>query len=843
MPSRPHPGRLPVCLASRPASRAASPAASRSPSPRRTAPLGLPLLLGLACLNATAQPAPGEATPASAAAARQVDIAPGPLDQVLNRYAASAGILLVIDSSLTAGKTSDGLAGAHDVDAALAIILGGSGLEAVRGADGGYTLRRAAPAAAPDTSDTALPAVRVTASRDGAGGSTAGGFLSQAAPAVGPWAGRSVQDTPYSISVLTSEQAEATVARDFDQLYKMNPVVQSNAPMTIFGYPSVKIRGFDHSASIIDGVRLSSYSYGLSTEETERVEVLNGLSGFLYGAGNVGGVANYVLKRPTYDRLANLTLGNYGGSQWFAHVDLGNRIDEDGRFAYRFNAAYSDGDTSKDDQQLKKWVVSGALDFNVTDRLLLQLEAAHTYWHLDRVDSRFYSSDIDYWPDAFDVKKTYTPGWTFNETESDRVGVNLRYQISDALTLRSAYLHKKDRREFNIIYPRYSPTGWTMYDPSLAAPYDTTSQGAYAYLDAAFKTGAIGHKLTFGGSWDTYREDKHVNSYVDATASDGSPYVTPVGLSTQELLDLPSPVFSTDYGPRYKASQSSNQNLVLGDDIRFGDQWSALVGVNYAKLVTRSYATTGELSSRYEDSAVTPSVSIVYKPTPQLTTYLSYMESLESGGTVPDDPVLYTNPGAILEAIISKQYEVGAKFSLSPNLLLTSALFRIEKGNSYTETGADGRMTVNQDGLQVHQGLELTLAGQLTERLSLSAGGTVMDLGIEKATNPDLKGKKPIGSSPVLAKLALQYAVPGVEGLSVSGGAYYSGKKYKDSANLQPIDGYTLFDLGLSYRTRFAGRPTSFNVFVSNLTNKDYWSSYWQLGLPRTVAFSVRTGF
>lgn len=829
MPSRPHPGRPPL--------RPRTP-----PQRRRAVPLALPLLLGLACLGAAAQPVPG--TPDPAAAARPVDIAAGPLDQVLNRYAASAGILLAIDSSLTAGKSSSGLAGVYDVDAALATILGGSGLQAVRGADGAYSLRKAAAAvAAPPASEAAMPVVRVTASPGAAQGSTADGFLSKAAPTIGPWADRSLQEVPYSISVMTSEQAGHTVARDFDQLYKMNPVVQANAPMTIFGYPSVKIRGFDHSASIIDGVRLSSYSYGLSTEETERVEVLNGLSGFLYGSGNVGGVANYVLKRPTYERLATLTVGNYGGSQWFGHVDLGNRIDDEGRWAYRFNAAYSDGDTSKDDQQLKKWVVSGALDFNASDNLLLQLEAAHTYWHLDRVDTRFYSSGIDYWPDAFDVDKTYTPGWTYNETESDRVGLNLRYHVNEALSLRSAYLHKKDRREFIIIYPLYTPTGWTMYDPGKTAPYDTTSQGAYAYVDAAFKTGGISHKLTFGGSWDTYREDRHANSYLPGATVDGDPYPTPANLTTQQLLDLASPVFPSDYGARYKASQSSNHNLVLGDDIRFSEQWSALVGVNHARLDTRAYAASGELSSSYEDSALTPTVSLIYKPSQPLTTYLSYMESLESGGVVPDDPVLYNNPGAVLEAIISKQYEIGAKYSLSPNLLLTSALFRIEKGNSYTETGADGRMTVTQDGLQVHQGLELTLAGQITERLSLSAGGTVMDLGVEKATNPDLKGKKPIGSSPVLAKIALQYAVPGIEGLALSGGAYHSGRKYRDSANLQPIDGYTLFDLGFSYKTRLAGRPTSFNVYVSNLTNKNYWSSYWQLGLPRTVAFSARSEF
>jgi iron complex outermembrane receptor protein len=118
-----------------------------------------------------------------------------------------------------------------------------------------------------------------------------------------------------------------------------------------------------------------------------------------------------------------------------------------------------------------------------------------------------------------------------------------------------------------------------------------------------------------------------------------------------------------------------------------------------------------------------------------------------------------------------------------------------------------------------------------------------MDLGIDKATNPALKGKKPIGSSSTLAKASLQYAVPGIDGLVLSGGIYYSGKKYKDSANLQKIDGYTLFDLGASYRTRLANRPTVFNLYVSNVTNKNYWSSYWQLGLPRTISFSLKTEF
>lgn len=374
-----------------------------------------------------------------------------------------------------------------------------------------------------------------------------------------------------------------------------------------------------------------------------------------------------------------------------------------------------------------------------------------------------------------------------------------------------------------------------MYDPGKTAPYDTISQGAYTYLDAAFNTGDIAHKLTIGGSWDSYREEKYVNSYVY-----DDNYPTPTRLTVDQLLGLAAPNFSSDYGTRYRASHATDKNVMIGDDIRFNERWSALVGFNHATLETRAYGTNGRLSSRYESSAVTPTVSLIYKPIQPLTTYVSYMESLEAGGTVPNDAVLYNNPGAILDAVISKQYEVGAKYALSSDLLLSSALFRIEKGNSYNEIGSDGKITVNQDGLQVHQGLELTVSGKLMERLNISAGGTLMDLDIEKATNPALQGKKPIGSSPVLGKVSLQYTVPGIEGLVASGGAYYSGKKYKDSANLQEIEGYTIFDLGASYRTQLAGRSTVFNVYVSNVTNKNYWSSYWQLGLPRSIAFSVK---
>ena len=111
---------------------------------------------------------------------------------------------------------------------------------------------------------------------------------------------------------------------------------------------------------------------------------------------------------------------------------------------------------------------------------------------------------------------------------------------------------------------------------------------------------------------------------------------------------------------------------MIGDDIRFNDQWSALVGFNYAEVEEKNYNINGEKTGGYEAKDTIPSISLIYKPFEDLTTYTTYMESLESGTIVGD---LYSNAGEIFDPYVSKQYEVGAKYSISQNLLLSSALF------------------------------------------------------------------------------------------------------------------------------------------------------------------------
>ena len=86
-----------------------------------------------------------------------------------------------------------------------------------------------------------------------------------------------------------------------------------------------------------------------------------------------------------------------------------------------------------------------------------------------------------------------------------------------------------------------------------------------------------------------------------------------------------------------------------------------------------------------------------------------------------------------------------------------------------------------------------------------------------------------------------------VKGLSVSGGAFYTGRRAINNLNQAFIPGYTLFNLGVAYHTEIEGHDTTFRVNAENITQKKYWSSTGALllaeGAPSTVKFSVSSEF
>jgi iron complex outermembrane receptor protein len=254
----------------------------------------------------------------------------------------------------------------------------------------------------------------------------------------------------------------------------------------------------------------------------------------------------------------------------------------------------------------------------------------------------------------------------------------------------------------------------------------------------------------------------------------------------------------------------------------------------------------------YTQGQASPSASIIYKPLPKLSLYGSYIQGLAAGGTAPDTfsfnnvTKAVTNAGDQLGPSVNNQYEVGAKGTFG-DLYLTAALFRIEKVNEETDPSD---FVYKKSGQEVHQGLELTATGKLTDDLTVVGGLTWLQARIDQSKAiPADDGKIPFGVPEQEARLYLEYAIPGIQNLILSFGANYFGRRPVDTLNTGFIPDVTTFDAGLRYEPELWGRRTSFDLTVSNLFDKNYWGSvsdYGEgllLGSPRIISFSARVSF
>ncbi|MBD8573290.1 TonB-dependent receptor [Pseudomonas syringae] len=789
--------------------------------------LGLPL----------ASPVSMAASQASGVSA--YDLPAGALAGTLNQIASQGGLALSLDPALVAGKRSAQVRGQYDAPAALREALRGTGLQLVQSGAGTYTLM-VIEGGAINLSD-----VNINASATAREGSEAMGYRSENVSNVGALGGMKLQDTPYSISVMPQAMLKNIQATSLDDVIKHNPFTQMYSP-TSAGYASaVNMRGFSSSGSLNianDGLRFTNGADGNNyLEEQEQVEIITGLSGFLYGPASPGGLVNYVLKRPTYERYNSVTLGNAGGDNYYLHGDFGGPIDPEGTFAYRVNVLTQDGETAIDMNKRRREMLSMALDWNVTDDLLLQFDASHKKTEQRGLSSYWYFGNEAFRPSAASLKndELYSQKWSYSDFESDKAGVRGTWRLDDTFTLRGAFYATQYTSKNAYTGPTVYNAGRYSQPLYAFAPIDTEEKTGYLFLDAAFDTGSIGHKLTAGYQGNTSRQ----RQYEDHIPYPGPQYVSPVGeIPLSERPQVGKPSYSIGHGDQRLANVTETNNFLIGDVITFNEQWSTILGVTHTQIKTYAnefvYARafgSPETETRYNQSETSPSLSLIYKPVPWLTTYVTYIEGLQAGGVAPSGTA---NAGQTFAPEVSEQYEIGAKATLGETLL-TLALFNIEKPNGYT-TGGNVYVV---DGRQENNGLELSVTGKVLPELTVVGGFTLLDPQVKKTGVAANDGNVPTNVARQLAKVYAEYDLNPVPGLALTGGAFYTGKQYTDLANDYDLPAFTTFDAGARYRMNISQNDLTLRMNVSNLTNKEYWLNSSYLGDPRTVTFSAQLEF
>ncbi len=718
-----------------------------------------------------------------------------------------------------------------------AILLHASGGVA-RGDDPSATVENRESAVA-DESAVELPAVQVTGKKEEAkDGSAESGYRYDDA-SVGPLGDVPLRDAPYSINVTSGEMIRNRAAHTEYEALKTNPAVSSL--METSGYSSlsrIMIRGFTAAdqSDLRDGLVDRSFTF-VPLDNVERVEVLNGLSSFLYGFSSLGGSVNYVTKQPPSQLAISADTGVYDGGVFYGRGEVGGPLPfTDGKLSMLLTASKEGGDAYLEDSTHERDFVSAVVKYQLTRNTVLTADFWNQYFAVDGLQSYINintSKGIGV-PSAssFDAGTQYGQSWTYNHSRKTLGGASLESKLTDVFTFRTAFRYGDMWRDYKYVSATLTDSLGNYTETTTSTPRQTEiTRSGCALMDADFTTFGIGHKATFGYSGTNF------------TYTRGDDITTTLGSSSiYSTVDYDDPELSI--GSTNVWYEQFYNSWLAGDRIEFSDAWSALVGVNYASLKLRRWGSGSALSAgNYSQHRLTPSCALMFKPIPNITTYASYIEGLANGGSAPStyNGKAVANAGEMLGPSVSRQYEVGSKATFG-RMDLAAALFYIDKVNEYTDPSD---LVYKQDGREVHKGVEFTATGKLSEDLNVVGGVTFLDASVEKSNDSSIEGKTPVNVPEQQARLYLEYILPFAREFTASAGVFYNGKRPVDSKNVYYMDDSTTFDAGLRYRTTLGGHALSVNLYVKNVFDTDYWSYYRSgdglfLGEPRTITLALR---
>jgi outer membrane receptor protein involved in Fe transport len=244
---------------------------------------------------------------AGSAAAQEIakfDIAPQPLADALKQFGYQSGHGVLASPALADAKVSHGVAGEQDVEIALNQLLDGSGLTWKRNGDTFLIVSASDPQSG-------------SAAGDGADSGTVQALIVTAQKRE-----ENIQDVPIAMSAFTQEALERSQVAGGPDL--MTQVPNMTFTKTNFSSYSIQIRGIGTQAisATTDAAVAVAFNntpfirnrfFEQEFYDLQRVEVLRGPQGTLYGRNATAGVVNLISQKPkfTYEAKASLDVSNY----------------------------------------------------------------------------------------------------------------------------------------------------------------------------------------------------------------------------------------------------------------------------------------------------------------------------------------------------------------------------------------------------------------------------------------------------------------------------------------------------------------------------------------------------
>ncbi|HCE2904124.1 TPA: TonB-dependent siderophore enterobactin receptor PeuA [Vibrio parahaemolyticus] len=610
-------------------------------------------------------------------------------------------------------------------------------------------------------------------------------------------------ETPGQVAVIDETVIDEQRASTLGEVLRNDASVSAGG--TSRNRERFSLRGFELSSSdgfLRDGRQHWSH-YRQPIELLERVEVLKGPSGLLYGKSEPGGLVNMVSKKPTTQTQVSLSQDIGSNEHSRTVLDVSGSLNDAETLRARAIFAkenysswrtYGDGTKPQTDR-----VVGGlVVEYDITENIMVSA-------HYDRtkdegsVDSGAYI--VDGKPVRGD-KYIWDAQWSKIDNDVENYGIDINAQVTDNVNVKAGY-NRQDFKRFDVeSYPKFDN-----YDKDGVIRHkgnERTDNWVFdtAYLDVTTNFSLLGTENTFlvGANYLDYKYDRFMASHAGEDVAAGTTVTRP----------------GTVRSKKYPRREHDIWGIYAQNMMTINDYWQVLAGARYDEKREDSLT----------ENQVSPKLGVIFHPTSNGSIYVQYSESFMPQGEVSNGSRIYINDGEKLDAERGISYEIGTKWELfDQRLFVSGAVFDITLENISldVESGKDASNQLlykkTQGGEQVHKGAELMAQGFVTPELSLTASAMYLDAELKKAER--FEGNRPADVPEFSASLWSSYKVQDNTNLNL--GLIYEGDRYGDAKNTFKKDGYARIDMGVSYKHKYDENLDIIARFnVENLFDTDY---------------------
>jgi iron complex outermembrane receptor protein len=535
---------------------------------------------------------------------------------------------------------------------------------------------------------------------------------------------QNLQDVPVSVSAFTGDAIEKLQMHTAAEIASQVPNLQVSAPygeiQPIFSIRGISMVDYNTNQASPIGVYVDevfsgpAFMQGMQLFDLERVEVLRGPQGTLYGKNTTGGAINFITRAPSFQREAEFTLsvGNYSRRQIKGAVEIPLVEDTLGmRFAFTA--------TNVDAYHKNHW--EGSKDLSETDNYAMRLS---TRYQKDNFDATLRIHKGKSNPNSLAIVPIGTDPGGVNrlgylrpaefdswEGEHDRIGPLYKAE-TEGVAL-----------NMNWSLGNYSLTSITAYSEGEALNQSDTAGSPVRVLD-----------IDFGSDAEVFTQDLRLTSDFDGPFNFiAGLYYSDDSLKADNKFDVLLKRESYAAYSHFTYDLSESTTLTVGlrytsDEGQFKNV-AAFAGDYDRNPVmglipfTLPYDPTAVMDTKYfDDSEPTWKLGIDHKFGEDTLLYASYSRGYRSsafnGGAIFSE-----DDANIVAPEFVDSFEVGLKTrAWNDRLQVNSAVFYSDYSDQQFIEVIGINQTLRNAGNSEIYGLEVEMTALLTDSLSMVAG-------------------------------------------------------------------------------------------------------------------------